>query len=156
MVGIIGTILAITVNSVYGLYVLCADMMYVIQFPQLTCVLWVKIANTYGSLCGFVLAFLIRVASGEHLLKILAAIKFPYYDEDVGQLFPHKTFAMLVSFATIIGVSFVADRAFKKGWIPMKYDVFHCFDKSTNIQHAQDQDKNGLVQETNVDDKVML
>ncbi|KAL5021603.1 hypothetical protein ScPMuIL_000758 [Solemya velum] len=53
IVGILGSVIAITVNSVFGLYILSGDLMYVILFPQLTCAMWIQFANTYGSLIGF-------------------------------------------------------------------------------------------------------
>ncbi|KAL5021608.1 hypothetical protein ScPMuIL_000763 [Solemya velum] len=128
--GIIGTVIAITVNSVYGLFTLCADLMYVILFPQLTCVLWVNFANTYGSLSGFLLGLSLRVLGGEKLLKLPPVIKFPFFDEQLGQLFPFKSFAMICSYIGIIGVSFVTDRMFRNGYVPQKYDIFGCIERS--------------------------
>lgn len=128
--GIIGTVIAITVNSVYGLFTLCADLMYVILFPQLTCVLWVKFVNTYGSLGGFLFGLLLRVLGGEALLNLPPVIKFPFYDEELGQLFPYKSFAMICSYIGIIGISFVTDRLFRKGYVALKYDVFGCIERS--------------------------
>ena len=29
-----GTVIALTASSIYGLYVLCGDLMYVVMFPQ--------------------------------------------------------------------------------------------------------------------------
>ena len=60
LVGAVGAVIAITVHSVYGLFLLCSDLMYVIQFPQLVVVLWVPFSNTYGSLCGFIVGKLYR------------------------------------------------------------------------------------------------
>ncbi|KAL5021602.1 hypothetical protein ScPMuIL_000757 [Solemya velum] len=139
VVGVAGTAIALTVNSVYGLFVICADLMYIIQFPQLTCLLWVPFSNTYGSLLGFLFAFVFRVLGGEHLLNLPAAIKYPFYNNETGQAFPHKTLAMAISFTTILGVSFFTDRAFKRGWIPMKYDIFHCFDNKRLTKRRQDE-----------------
>ena len=52
-VGILATIMALTIQSIYGLWYLCADLVYVILFPQLCCVVYFKRSNTYGSLSGY-------------------------------------------------------------------------------------------------------
>lgn len=139
VVGVAGTAIALTVRSVYGLFVICADLMYIIQFPQLTCLLWVPFSNTYGSFFGFLFAFVFRVLGGEHLLGLPAVIKYPYYSEMYGQAFPHKTLAMAISFTSIIGISYLTDRLFKRGLISLKYDVFHCFDNKRLMKRRQDE-----------------
>ncbi|KAI1707644.1 sodium:solute symporter family domain-containing protein [Ditylenchus destructor] len=52
-VGILATILALTINSVYGLWYLSADLIYVTLFPQLLCVVYFNRTNSYGCLLGF-------------------------------------------------------------------------------------------------------
>ena len=65
-VGIMATAMALTVKSVYGLWYLSSDLVFVILFPQLTCVVYLKKqVNTYGSL-GERLSFSHHV----HLIKI--------------------------------------------------------------------------------------
>lgn len=141
VVGAIGAIIAITVRSVYGLYILCGDLMMVIQFPQLTCALWVKFANTYGSALGFIVGLVIRVLGGEPLLNIPTVLRFPFYDEELGQLFPFRTFSMILSFITIISVSYLAEFLFVRKKLSLKYDVFKCFnDKHTVSTHANNGD----------------
>ncbi|XP_041363770.1 high-affinity choline transporter 1-like [Gigantopelta aegis] len=125
--GTLSTVIAVTVKSVYGLYVLCSDLMYVILFPQFTCVLFVKITNTYGGIFGFALAFVLRVFSGEPLIGLPTFIKFPFYDENEGQLFPFRTFIMACSFLSTVLVSILLKYIFKRKWIPDRYDVFGCF-----------------------------
>ncbi|KAK2180844.1 hypothetical protein NP493_423g02008 [Ridgeia piscesae] len=49
LVGGAATTLAIVVHSIYGLWYLCADLVYVILFPQLLCVVYVRSSNSYGS-----------------------------------------------------------------------------------------------------------
>lgn len=139
--GAIGAIIAITVRSVYGLYILCGDLMMVIQFPQLTCALWVKFANTYGSALGFIVGLVIRVLGGEPLLNIPTVLRFPFYDEELGQLFPFRTFAMILSFITIISVSYLTEFLFVRKKLSLQYDVFKCFnDKHTVSTHADNGD----------------
>nr|KAG5702454.1 hypothetical protein BaRGS_027541 [Batillaria attramentaria] len=54
--GVLATVMAISVSSVYGLYVMCSDLMYVILFPQFTCVIFLPSANAYGGLSGFLVS----------------------------------------------------------------------------------------------------
>lgn len=50
-VGVMATAMALTVKSVYGLWYLSSDLVYVILFPQLCSVVYLKKqVNTYGSL----------------------------------------------------------------------------------------------------------
>ncbi|OWF52133.1 high-affinity choline transporter 1-like [Mizuhopecten yessoensis] len=138
VVGTVGAVIALTVGSVYGLFILCADLMYVVQFPQLICVLWVKCANTYGSLTGFVIGLFLRVAGGEPFLKIDPWIKYPMHHEEYGQLFPFKTFAMLCSLFAIIGVSYVTERLFTQGTLSKKFDIFRCYSEEKGMEKKGD------------------
>ncbi|VDK40572.1 unnamed protein product [Anisakis simplex] len=53
-VGFLATLMALTINSIYGLWYLCADLVYVILFPQLVCVVYMERSNTYGSIAGYI------------------------------------------------------------------------------------------------------
>lgn len=66
--------LALTVTSVYYLWALSSDFVYVILFPQLLCVLFVRWSNTYGSLAAFVFGLLFRLLGGEPGLNLPPAI----------------------------------------------------------------------------------
>ena len=108
-VAALSCIIAIEVNSVYGLFYLCGDFVYVLLFPQLTLVLYYKRGNAYGALCGYVIGAFIRFTGGEPLLSMDAVFKYPNYDEASGtQLFPFKTMAMVVCFISIIVFSELA------------------------------------------------
>ena len=48
----IATIMAIFTESIYGLFVLCGDFVYVLLFSQLLLVVYVDWINTYGSFIG--------------------------------------------------------------------------------------------------------
>lgn len=132
LVGVLGTVVAITVNSIYGLFVLCSDLMYVILFPQLTLVLWFPPANAYGCLAGYLLALTLRLLGGEGLLGLPAALHYPWYDasEDV-QRFPFRTFSMLCCVLAIVVVSLLTNAMFLRGWVPLKYDVLRCSRRRT-------------------------
>ena len=61
---------------------LCSDLVYVILFPQLLCVVhfpdW---CNTYGSLFSYCLGLGIRVTGGESLVGLPPLIHFPGFQE---------------------------------------------------------------------------
>ncbi|GAA57421.1 Cyanide hydratase [Clonorchis sinensis] len=129
-VGALSCLLAICIQSIYGLWYLCSDLIYVILFPQLICVLYVRFSNTYGSLIGYILGLFVRLTSGEALLGLPALFKYPYfYDDpqDFYQRFPCKTFAMLCTLVVTIVVSYFTDLYFRKDSKRLKYDFFHCY-----------------------------
>ncbi|EDO44300.1 predicted protein, partial [Nematostella vectensis] len=127
LVGAIATIMALVVESVYTLWFLCGDVVYVTLFPQLCCVIFFHDTNTYGSFTGFILGILLRVLGGEPALKIPVIIKFPYYNETDGQLFPFRTLSMVCAFVTILAVSYLARLLFHKGVLPLSADFAECF-----------------------------
>ncbi|XP_059159842.1 high-affinity choline transporter 1-like [Physella acuta] len=134
--GVLGTLIAIFATTIYGLFVLCSDLMYVVLFPQLVCVLWVPWANTYGSFAGFLVSFLLRILSGDAVLQIPAAIKFPLYDYSTdSQLFPFRTFSMLSGTFCLLTVSGLTHLIFTKGLLDLKYDVFNCHKKRSHKRH---------------------
>merc|ERR1719415_356994 len=63
------TILAITYKSIYSLFVLCGDFVFVIVFPQLLLVLYYPKANTYGSVFAFFFGLLLRLLCGEKAMS---------------------------------------------------------------------------------------
>nr|XP_022316621.1 high-affinity choline transporter 1-like isoform X2 [Crassostrea virginica]XP_022316628.1 high-affinity choline transporter 1-like isoform X2 [Crassostrea virginica]XP_022316636.1 high-affinity choline transporter 1-like isoform X2 [Crassostrea virginica] len=125
-VGALATAMAINVDSVYTLWYLCSDFVYVVLFPQLLCVIYLKNSNTYGSLLGYIVGMFFRIAGGEPSLGIGTLIKYPYYSEEHGQMFPFKTLCMIMSLVTIAVVSTVIDSLFKKGILDHRYDIFQC------------------------------
>ncbi|XP_041365035.1 high-affinity choline transporter 1-like [Gigantopelta aegis] len=152
IVGIVGTGLAIKANTIYGLFILCSDLMYVVVFPQLTCVLWFAPSNTYGCILGYLVALLGRILSGEPILGLPVILKFPMYDETLGQRFPFRTTTMLISFATITGVSLLTNCLFNRGIVPLKYDIFKCIGKEP-ARRRQMQRGEGIL-DKNCDDGV--
>ena len=131
-VGGIATLIAIVVNSIYALFVLCGDLVYVVAFPQLTSVVYVPFSNTYGSAVGYILAFFLRVTGGEPLIGLPPLIKYPnFHEASQNQLFPFKTMSVLISLAAIIGVSYVTDLLFKRHILSPRFDIFNCFPELT-------------------------
>ncbi|XP_056019601.1 high-affinity choline transporter 1-like isoform X2 [Ostrea edulis] len=124
--GVLATVMAITVKSIYTLWYLCSDLVYVVLFPQLLCVIYLRASNTYGSLVGYIIGMFFRIAGGEPSLGIDVLIKFPYYSVKNGQLFPFKTLCMLMSFTSIVFVSYLTDFLFKKNILHPRFDIFKC------------------------------
>ncbi|CAD6233859.1 GSCOCG00007354001-RA-CDS [Cotesia congregata] len=128
IVGVLSTIMALTIPSIYGLWSMCSDLVYVILFPQLLMVVHFKdYCNTYGSLAAYIIAFVVRLSGGEAMLGLPALIHFPGYDEvNQVQMFPFRTMAMLISLITLIGVSWGTQYVFLTGKLAPGYDVFRC------------------------------
>ncbi|CAF3598902.1 unnamed protein product [Adineta steineri] len=119
LVGIGAAAIGIMVSSIYVLWYLCSDLVYVILFPQLLCVIYVSHTNTYGSLSAYIIGFLVRILIGEPSLGIPAVIHF-------GPYIPPKTLCMLICLATTLIVSQIAKSLFEKRILSPSYDIFHC------------------------------
>lgn len=125
--GALATIIALAVDSIYSLFVLCSDLVFVILFPQLCCVIYFKDTNGYGALFGYFMGLLFRIGGGETKIGLQPFIKYPYYDEVEGQLFPYRTLCMLISLASIISVSYLAKYLFERKILPQSLDIIHAF-----------------------------
>lgn len=105
VVGAFATVISLSVEGVYGLFILAADVVFVIVLPQLIGAVFMKWTNVYGAVCGFILGTILRIGAGEPSLKLEPFIRYPYFNEESGQLFPFRTVAMILSLITIIAVS---------------------------------------------------
>lgn len=119
LVGAGAATIGILVSSIYVLWYLCSDLVYVILFPQLLCVVYVPYTNTYGSLSAYIIGFVFRILIGEPSLNIPAIIHF-------GPFIPPKTLCMLMCLGTILLVSFLAKMIFEKRLLPPQFDILHC------------------------------
>jgi len=129
VVGFLATVVAIKVDSIYGLFYLCSDLVYVILFPQLVTVMYMKHSNLYGAISGYIMGFLFRLTGGEPLLGFAPAIYYPmWYEKDgvIFQNFPFKTLSMLVALFFIVMVSLLTRELFRKGILPRNADVLNC------------------------------
>ncbi|TMS39126.1 hypothetical protein L596_005699 [Steinernema carpocapsae] len=129
LVGILATMMALTIQSIYGLWYLSADLIYVILFPQLLCVVYMPLSNTYGSLSGYAVGLLLRLSGGEPLINFGAMIHYPMYTivNGVGtQYFPFRTMSMLASLITVVTVSLYTEHMFKSGKFPIEWDFLTC------------------------------
>ncbi|XP_037542290.1 high-affinity choline transporter 1-like [Nematolebias whitei] len=133
--GALATAMALLTGSVYGLWYLSSDLVYVIIFPQLLSVLFIKGTNTYGSVAGYVFGLLLRIGGGEPYLKLPPFIYYPGWvtaekihhltgdvEYFVQQRFPFKTMSMLASFLANVAFSYMTKYIFESGMLSYKYD----------------------------------
>ncbi|MEE6470270.1 hypothetical protein FKM82_008909 [Ascaphus truei] len=149
--GAAATAMALLAKSVYGLWYLSSDLVYIIIFPQLLCVLFIKGTNTYGSVAGYVLGLLLRISGGEPYLYLQAFVCYPgcYPDKNniYLQRFPFKTLSMLTSLLSNIAVSYLAKYLFEKGSLPPKLDIL---DAVVAKDSDENMDKATLVESDNI------
>ena len=86
-----------------------------------------KATNTYGSLAGYIVGLLLRILGGEAIIGLPPVINyFGMLSANNVQLFPFKSFCMLMTFVTIIIVSFPIKVLFEREILPKHLDVFQC------------------------------
>jgi len=134
------TALAIHYKSIYALFVLCGDFMFVIVFPQLLLVLYYDKSNTYGSVFSFVIGLALRLACGEKSFELAPAISFGVItnqecvdaglEECTGPV-PYRTIVMLISLAFHVAISTLTDYLFVEEKISQKYDILNCYQTSS-------------------------
>lgn len=98
VVGTASALMAISLQQVYSLWLLCSDFVFCFLFPLLTTALFDKKATRIGALSGVCVSAILRFGGGEPLFHIPRLI--PYASD-----FPFKTVAMLCGLLTIIVVS---------------------------------------------------
>jgi high affinity choline transporter 7 len=108
-VGIVATLTALNVQSVYALWYLCADLIYCILFPQLTTALYFKRSNRYGAIAGLIVSFILRIGGGEPMLGIPPIIPYPLTENGV-VYFPFRLLATALGFLAIIAISLLTER----------------------------------------------
>ncbi|XP_005495797.2 high-affinity choline transporter 1-like [Zonotrichia albicollis] len=118
--------LAFHSSSVYDLWFLSGELVYALLFPQLCCALFAPSTNTYGSAAGFLVGLLLRLLAGEPALSIPPVIHYPacsLLNGTYSQLFPFKTFTVLLTLGTILAVSRLAKALFQNNLLPCSWDV---------------------------------
>ncbi|CAM1313536.1 Uncharacterised protein g6293 [Pycnogonum litorale] len=134
--GVIATSIALSAKSIYALFFICSDLVFVMLFPQLLCALhFPHYVNTYGSSIAYFLSFILRGLTGDTLLKLPAVIKLPYFDEQHGQLFPFRTLIMLIGLCSLFLFSALFSWLFNAGKISKKYDFLKCFTDEINLKN---------------------
>lgn len=159
VLGAAATAMALLTGSVYGLWYLSSDLVYVIIFPQLISVLFIKGTNTYGSVAAYVVGLLLRVGGGEPYLKLPPFIYYPGWviqerihhltgevEHFVQQRFPFKSLSMVASFLANVAFSYLAKYLFESGMLSHKYD----FMDAVVSKHSEEiMDKTTLVSNRN-------
>ncbi|PAA71287.1 hypothetical protein BOX15_Mlig032268g1 [Macrostomum lignano] len=142
VIGAIACVLAIKITTIYGLWFLCSDLVFVILFPQLLNVIYIKKSNTYGSLAGYLVGLFCRLTAGETLLFLPPLFRYPGFVDGEGfyQRFPVKTLSMLLSLAACVGVSYFTDWLFHTGRLQKHHDVFRCV---VNVAPAEVEESQG-------------
>ncbi len=112
VIGVAATLLALRVESVYALWTLNCDLIYVTLFPALTLTLFYKYTNTIGVLAGVAVALPLRLAGGVPELGINPLFRYWIYDvaADTGFItvqFPFRTTAMIAGLFTMLIVSYL-------------------------------------------------
>ena len=131
-IGASATMISIYVPIIYGMFILAADIVYVIVFPQLTCALFLKFTNSYGAIGGLLVGVIGRFGAGENYINLEYFIKYPFYDDQLGQIFPYRTFSMVASFIVIILVSIITNLLFHKNYLPHKCDILKIHKQQAN------------------------
>ncbi|XP_054464704.1 high-affinity choline transporter 1 [Anoplopoma fimbria] len=157
--GGLATLMALVTGTVYGLWYLSSDLVYVIIFPQLLSVLFVKGTNTYGSVAAYVFGMVLRIGGGEPYLQLPPFIYYPGWtteqrihhitgemEDVVIQKFPFKTISMVASFLGNVGFSYLAKYLFESGKISHKYDFL---DAVVSKHSGEIMDKTTLVTRSN-------
>jgi len=172
-VGGMATFMALTIPTIYGLWALCSDLVYVILFPQLLMVVHFPAhCNTYGSLFAYCLGLIIRVSGGEKLIGLPPLVYFPGFAEPSEeeklealeedrrpfgtQLFPFRTMAMILSFISLVIVSRIMVWAFRTGRLRKDQDYFKCIvniDDNGSDAPPYDEDGETIGMTTNADVK---
>ncbi|XP_078077571.1 high-affinity choline transporter 1-like [Mustelus asterias] len=123
-------------TSVYGLWYLSSDLIFVLLFPQLVSVLYIKGTNAYGCVTSYIFGLFLRVGGGEPYLHLQPLIcyagchldfRFPTGPIYI-QRFPFKTVSMLASLMMNLFVSFLTKYLYNRGIFPPKLDFLHGFD----------------------------
>ncbi len=119
LVGSAATLIALQVQSVYALWVLCSDFVYCILFPQLVTALFCRRANRAGAAAGLAVSLLLRFGGGEPALGLAGFLPYPMTDPASGvSAFPFRTTTMIAALATIVLVSRLTQRRYPPRPLP--------------------------------------
>lgn len=94
------------VASVTALWYFACDIVYVVLFPQLLCVLFIPFTHPAGAVSGYWVGLILRFLAGEKSLSIPSVTKYPMYNYETDeQLFPFRTFVMMMNLLVCLVVS---------------------------------------------------
>ncbi|KAL1425522.1 hypothetical protein MTO96_019125 [Rhipicephalus appendiculatus] len=129
IIGAVATLCALQVSSVFALWTLSSDLVYVLLFPQFVALFYLPgMTNAYGSVLGFCLGLALRFLCGEKEAGLPALLHLPMYDSERGQQFPYRTLCMVVSLGGQLVASEAATACYRCGYFR---DYWRCFADST-------------------------
>ncbi len=102
--GVVATVVALTVGNVSALWYLCGDVVYCVLFPQLAIALFDKRANWIGAMSGLGVSIFMRVGGGDSTLGLPSFLPYPDWTADELE-FPFRTMAMLCGLVVAVVVS---------------------------------------------------
>ena len=105
--GALAAILALRVSSVYELWFFCADLVYVVLFPQLVTALFCRRATPVAAAVGATTAMILRGTIALFMLERFAGVAVIEGLMNRIDMLPWRTLIMLTSLAIIIGWSYV-------------------------------------------------
>ncbi|XP_029700724.1 high-affinity choline transporter 1-like isoform X2 [Takifugu rubripes] len=127
VVGVAGTALTSTSNSLLTLWILALDLSYTLIFPHLISVLFFQMTNGYGGFAGAIIGLTFRILLGENSIGLPVLLRLPgctLVDGVYTQSSPVRTVSMLFSFTTILVISRLAEFMFNHRLLPRRWDVF--------------------------------
>ena len=78
------------------------------------------------------MTFDVLFTGGEPLIGLPAILAYPFYDRNLGQLFPFRTMSMIISLMSHVIVSLSSRWIFLNNWLPPSWDLLQCFDCPVN------------------------
>ena len=70
VVAAIATIMGLTIDTIYGLWYLCSDLVFVMLFPHLLGAVHFPFVNIYGAVIAYPLGLILRLGGGETLISL--------------------------------------------------------------------------------------
>merc|ERR1719357_2075198 len=137
VVGALAVVVGLMVPSIYALFHLCSDLVFVILFPQLLGAVHIPFVNTYGSVAAYILGLFFRLSGGEKLVGLPPMIKYPGY-KDGKQYFPFRTMSMLISLVTLLSVSYLFKWLLESGRMPEKYDYLKVLQRKEKLRAKEE------------------
>ncbi|KAH7961933.1 hypothetical protein HPB52_013614 [Rhipicephalus sanguineus] len=129
LIGAVATLFALQVSSVFALWTLSSDLVYVLLFPQFVALFYMPgVTNAYGSVLGFCMGLALRFLCGEQVVGLPALLHLPLYDRERGQQFPYRTLCMIVSLSGQLVGSEAAAACYRSGRF---HDYWRCFAEAT-------------------------
>jgi len=138
---VLATTLAITYKSIYDLFVLCGDFMYVMVFPQLVLVLYWPKSNTYGCLANFLLTLVLRLMVGDPTLGIPPTISFGEIvvtcDKGLcsGSV-PYRTIVMILGTLVHVLITLITHQLFVRNRLHLRFDFLDCYTTDQKLENV--------------------